>query len=99
MQQISPETLKALLDTGDAPVLVDVRETWEREAYNIGGLHIPMGELPARINELPTGEDVVLYCEKGIRSVIAIQRLETIGFTRLINLAGGMKAWKEMHTA
>jgi hydroxyacylglutathione hydrolase len=54
----------------------------------------PIGELFARSAELPYNKDVVLYCEKGIRSTIAIQRLETSGFENLINLTGGMRAWK-----
>jgi adenylyltransferase/sulfurtransferase len=95
MQQLTPTQLKQWSDSGRDFVLVDVREVWEHEAYNIGGLLIPMSELPARINEIPRDKDVVLYCEKGIRSVIAIQRLEGIGFTQLINLSGGMKAWRE----
>ena len=76
-------------------MLVDIREDWEREAYNIGGEHIAMGDLMSRVNELPKDKDIVLYCEKGIRSVIAIQRLEGAGFHNLFNLAGGMKAWKQ----
>lgn len=81
--------------SGKDLVLVDVREQWERDLYNIGGLHLPMSELGGRMNELPRDKDAVLYCEKGVRSVIIIQRLEEAGFTNLINLAGGMKAWKE----
>lgn len=90
-----PAELKALLQSGDERiVLVDVREGWEREAYNIGGMHIPMGDLAARYREIPVDRDVVVYCEKGIRSTIAIQRLEGAGFTNLVNLSGGMKAWR-----
>jgi rhodanese-related sulfurtransferase len=48
----------------------------------------------SRADALPRDKAVVLYCEKGIRSVIAIQRLEAAGFTNLYNLAGGMKAWR-----
>ncbi len=99
MLQITPEELRQQLSTGSAPMLIDVREEWEREEFSIGGLHIPMGELPSRINEIPREEDIVLYCEKGIRSVIAIQRLESMGYSRLGNLMGGMKAWKAMLTA
>lgn len=98
MNQLSPEQLQQWINTGHGHVLIDVRESWERELFNIGGIHIPMGELPARYSEIPRDEDVVFYCEKGIRSVIAIQRLETVGYTRLYNLAGGMKAWKGGHT-
>jgi len=94
MQQLTPAQLKHWLDTGHEFLLIDVREPWEHDTYNIGGMLIPMGELAARANEIPHNTDVVLYCEKGIRSVIAIQRLEAAGYTNLINLAGGMNAWK-----
>ncbi len=95
MNQVSPSELKHWIESGKDFLLVDVREGWEREAYDIGGVHMPMGELMSRVNELPKDKDVVLYCEKGIRTVIAIQRLETAGFHNLVNLSGGMKAWKE----
>ncbi len=95
MNQLTPAELKLWAGSGKPFLLIDIRELWERELFNIGGEHIPMGELPARTNELPKDKEVVLYCEKGIRSVIAIQRLETLGFHNLYNLSGGMKAWKE----
>ena len=94
MKQISPSELRTWLAEGKDFLLLDIREQWERELFNIGGEHIPMGELAGHINEIPKDKDVVLYCEKGIRTVIAIQRLETAGFHNLINLSGGMKAWK-----
>lgn len=94
MHEISPQELKQQLADNKDILLIDIREEWEREAYNIGGLHIPMGDIPARLNEIPKDREVVLYCEKGIRSVIAIQRLQTIGYDNLYNLSGGMKAWK-----
>lgn len=95
MKQITAQELRARIEQADDVILIDVREGWEREVFNIGGMHLPMGDLPARYREIPTTGDVVLYCEKGIRSVIAIQRLEAAGYTNLFNLAGGMKAWKE----
>ncbi len=94
MKQITPSDLKAWMASGRDIVLVDVREQWERDSYNIGGMHIPMGDLMRRATEIPRDKDVVLYCEKGIRTVIAIQRLEDAGFSNLINLTGGMKAWR-----
>jgi len=94
MHEISPQELKQQLADNKDVLLIDIREEWEREAYNIGGLHIPMGDIPARLNEIPKDREVILYCEKGIRSVIAIQRLQTIGYDNLYNLSGGMKAWK-----
>ena len=92
MKQISAAELRAR-DAGDY-LLIDIREAWERELYNIGGFHLPMDELFKKSAELPRDKEVILYCEKGIRSVIAIQRLEAQGFSNLTNLAGGMKAWK-----
>ncbi len=94
MRQVSPAELREWIGAGRNFQLVDVREAWEREAYNIGGDHIAMNELMARQAELHRDGPVVLYCEKGIRSVIAIQRLQDAGFNNLCNLAGGMKAWK-----
>jgi len=95
MKQLIPDELKQWRLSGKDFLLIDIREDWERSAYNIGGDHIPMGELIGRANELPKDKDIVLYCEKGIRSVIAIQRLEDAGFHNLFNLVGGMKAWKQ----
>lgn len=95
MRQITPVQYREWQETGHDHLLVDVREVWEHESFSIGGTLMPMGELPARLRELPRDKDVVLYCEKGIRSVIAIQRLEQAGFSNLINLSGGMKAWRE----
>lgn len=94
MQQVSAEELQSWIKANRDITLIDIREDWERNDYNIGGIHIPLGELMNRISEIPKEGDVVLYCEKGIRSTIAIQRLEAAGYDNLINLSGGMKAWK-----
>ncbi len=94
MNQVTPSELKHWIVQGKDFLLIDIRETWEREAFNIGGTHIPMGALLASLNRIPKDKDVVLYCEKGIRSVLAIQRLETLDFHNLINLSGGTTAWK-----
>ncbi len=95
MQQVTATALKDWIRNSKSFMLIDVREEWERNAYNIGGEHIPMGNIMAAMNELPQDKEIVFYCEKGIRSVIVIQRLEDYGFEHLFNLAGGMKAWKE----
>jgi len=78
-------------------ILIDVRESFEREHFNIGGLHIPMQNVFERVDEIPKDKNVVLYCQKGIRSMIVIQRLsEKFGYQNLINLQGGMDAWLKM---
>jgi adenylyltransferase/sulfurtransferase len=75
MKQISYAQLQAWSSEGRGFQLLDVRETSEREAFHIGGIHIPLGELISRKGELPQGQPVVVYCKRGIRSQIAIQRL------------------------
>ena len=77
-------------------MLIDVREDFEHEHFNIGGILIPMSTVTQNIDHIPTDKPLVFYCEKGIRSVIIIQRLEdTYGFKNLINLAGGMRVKKK----
>ncbi len=94
MQEISVADLKRWIGFGEGFVLVDVREDREHAAFNIGGTLIPLGELMRRRDEIPKDGPTVVYCEKGVRSQIAIQRLEALGFERLYNLRGGMDAWK-----
>jgi adenylyltransferase/sulfurtransferase len=95
MKQVTPNELKEWMKSDRPFLLIDVREPWEHELFDIGGLLIPLSELASHVNNIPKNKDVVLYCEKGIRSVIAIQRLEAAGFHNLINLSGGMRAWKQ----
>lgn len=80
---------------GEQPELVDVREPHEHDAFNIGGRLMPLGEIMAMGHQLPRDKPVILYCRKGVRSQIAIQRLEQkFGFTNLYNLHGGLQKWK-----
>jgi rhodanese-related sulfurtransferase len=94
MHQLSIPEFKAWTEQGKDFLLVDVREDFERGLFHIGGVHIPMGELTARIKELIVHKPVVFYCEKGIRSTIAMQRLEPLGLDTY-SLTGGMSAWKK----
>lgn len=94
MISISANELKVLL-SDPGIFLVDVREQYEHDAFNIGGLLIPLDEIVARIHEIPTDQKVILYCKRGIRSMIAIQKLHLKNpELNLINLSGGMEAWK-----
>jgi rhodanese-related sulfurtransferase len=96
MQHITPQLLQQWMAEGHTFMLVDVREPNEHAEFNIGGLLIPLGDIITRAAELPAEIPVVLYCRKGVRSQVAIQRLEDkFGFTRLINLSGGMERWKK----
>lgn len=95
MKEISKPALQAWIDEQKDFQLIDVREPYEHEAFNIGGSLMPMSEFMTHISEIRNDNTpVVFYCQKGIRSVIAIQRLESMGFTNLYNLTGGMYAWQ-----
>ena len=71
ISEISPTELKARLDAGDVPLLVDVREHFERDIADLpehGQLRIPTGEFMQRMDEIGQDRDVVLYCRSGGRS-------------------------------
>ncbi len=95
MQSISAADLKKKIDNGENFQLIDVRENYEHEEFNIGGQLIPLGEIIQQAGKIETGKPVILYCRKGIRSQVAIQRLqEKFHLTNLINLIGGTEAWR-----
>ncbi len=95
MRELSALELKVHLDTADtAPLLLDVREPWEFDKAHIdGSVLIPMRTVPARLNELDPQRETVVICHHGIRSRMVCRFLETEGFSRLINLNGGVDAW------
>jgi len=77
-------------------VLLDVREGYERDEFNIGGIHIPLGELTASFDKLISHKDseLVVYCRSGKRSAMAAQLLGQAGFSNVRNLEGGMIKWQ-----
>ena len=82
--------------SGEAPLLLDVREPDEFETARISGPElIPLGSLDARIGELAAwrARPVVVHCHHGGRSAKACEKLVAAGFTRVENLAGGIDAW------
>ncbi len=91
---LSPLELKAMLDRGDRPLILDVRNPPEIEICRIAGSTvIPLPELPGRLDELDRSVPMVVHCKSGARSAKAIALLRESGFTRLKNLTGGILAW------
>ncbi|GAO44923.1 rhodanese-like domain-containing protein [Flavihumibacter petaseus] len=91
IRQIDHNALSDLQAADPSLKLIDVREDFEHEAFNIGGDNIPLNEILQAGKDFPKDTPVVLYCRKGIRSAIAIQRLhDRYGFTNLLNLEGGL---------
>jgi rhodanese-related sulfurtransferase len=98
MNNLSIHDLHQLMESGNTPKLIDVREPHEHEEFNIGGINIPVTEMPFRIDELKALGDVdfVLYCQSGSRSSLAQKLLDTqFNMRNTINLVGGLNAWKE----
>lgn len=93
---VTVEDLKARLDAQDDLLIVDVREPHEVDICRIAGSTvIPLGELPARLAEVPRDRDVVVHCKMGGRSAKAVGLLCEAGYTRAVNLTGGILAWVE----
>jgi len=93
--EIRPEELKSKLDAGDDVFILDVREPHEYQICNLGGYLIPLGDLPARMNELDSSREIVAHCRSGARSAKAVTLLRQAGFTKVKNLAGGILAWSD----
>lgn len=98
MDTITVEEVKARLDAGEDLHLVDVREPFENEEFNIGGILLPLGMIRSmQIDEIEdlTDKEVILYCRSGNRSGQAAMILDSMGFQNTRNLEGGMVAWLE----
>lgn len=91
---IGASELMHMLHNKEDIFLLDVREKWEHDDFNIGGTLIPLASIFDDIDLIDKEKTVVVYCRKGIRSQIAIQRLQQrYGLKNLVNLTGGMEAW------
>jgi adenylyltransferase/sulfurtransferase len=95
-QEIEPAELKAKMDSGERFVLLDVREPHEYEINRIPNSRlIPLRDLPSRVSDLDTADEIVVHCLMGSRSAQACEFLRTAGFRKLKNLRGGIRAWIE----
>jgi len=94
MREIAVEELASWREEGKDFLLLDVREQQEvQTAFIAGAHHIPMGEVPGRINELPKDKEIVVMCHHGGRSERITAFLETQGFSSAVNLEGGINEW------
>ena len=95
METMTAQEAAHLLQTApDDTVLLDVRENVELQLAAIpGALHIPMGEIPARLAELDKGKTIICMCHLGGRSAQVTQYLAAQGYQAVHNLDGGIAAW------
>jgi molybdopterin/thiamine biosynthesis adenylyltransferase/rhodanese-related sulfurtransferase/molybdopterin converting factor small subunit len=93
---IEPTEVKAKIDRGDRFVLIDVREPHEYQICNIPQAKlIPLGDLPKRVNELDSADEIVAHCKSGMRSAKAVDFLKQAGFKKVRNMKGGILAWSD----
>src|SRR5213592_961189 len=94
--EIDPVELKDLLDKKERIFLLDVREPQEWQICRIPGAHlIPLGQLPANMNQLNSADNIVAYCRSGVRSGKAVDLLRKSGFQKIKNLKGGILGWAD----
>lgn len=96
--EITPTELDARFQAGDTPLLVDVREPFEVQIADLpdhGQLRIPLGEFVERHGEIDRDREVVVYCRSGGRSAQAVAMLIGQGYEHVLNMKGGVLAWRE----
>jgi len=93
---INAVELKKMFDRKKDFVLIDVREPFDYDICHIDQARlIPLGELPARLSELDSADEIVLHCKGGSRSAKALRILQEAGFKKVVNLEGGITAWSD----
>lgn len=98
MKTIDVQALNEKIKAGETLNLVDVREPAEHNEFNIGGILLPLGDI--RVGDTESidhlkEQEVFLYCRSGNRSGQAAMVLESLGFTNVINVTGGMLSWRD----
>lgn len=101
IEQVRPADLPAWIQSqpaGKPPVVLDVREPWELQTASVSPdgfelVAIPMNQIPARLAELDPRTPLACLCHHGARSQRVALFLESRGFERLANIAGGIDAW------
>ena len=94
--EITPREVKKMMDAKQPFVLIDVREPHEFQICRIPGSRlIPLGEVPKRMHELDSAQEIVVHCRSGQRSASAVELLRKAGFRKVHNLKGGILAWSD----
>jgi rhodanese-related sulfurtransferase len=97
MELIQPELVKQRIEAGETLHLLDVRQPEEHADFNIGGLLLPLGDIVSmQIDAIEDwrNQEVICYCRSGQRSMQAAMMLQSMGFSNVKNLVGGMLAWQ-----
>lgn len=95
LPSIDVPRLQELMEDADSFQLIDVRESYEYAAENLGGILIPLAELEHNLSRIARDKPVVVHCQSGQRSAKAVRLLLDKGFREVYNLQGGLRAWKQ----
>lgn len=98
MEDITVDELRQRKAATEKLNVIDVREVWEHQENNIGGLNIPLGTVPTRLGELESMKEleVIVYCRTGNRSGKVKKFLQQQGFNKVRNLLGGIEEYQEI---
>jgi phage shock protein E len=92
--EVDVHTVASIKDQDDV-FLIDVREQWEYDEGHIPGvILIPMSEVPDRLDEIPTSQEVIVTCRSGNRSGQVAEYLRQIGYDNAHNMSGGIVEWE-----
>jgi rhodanese-related sulfurtransferase len=93
--------LKNRIDAGEDLNIIDVREPWEFEEFNINAKLIPLGDLQGKLDDLDSwmDQEVIVHCKSGGRSAAAVDYMTRQGFKNARNLTGGMLAWQAQNAS
>ena len=95
MKEKNVQELKSMLNSDKDFTLLDVRTDNEVLISKISdkSYHIPMNDIPSRINELDNNKEIIVYCKSGKRSARVCEYLNNNKFSNIYNLKGGISAW------
>jgi rhodanese-related sulfurtransferase len=92
--EITPKEVKQRQERNEELTILDVRELWERQTASISpSHHIPMPDVPARLQELDSEQHIVVYCHHGMRSLSVTDWLRKQGFEKAQSMSGGIDQW------
>ncbi|MDQ4148922.1 MAG: rhodanese-like domain-containing protein [Actinomycetota bacterium] len=102
--EVDAAQAKAEFDDGRVAVLLDVREAYEwRRGHIPGAVRIPVDEVPEAADASSSEPDpnliqnregrIIVYCDKGVRSLLAAHEMKKLGYSDVASMAGGIKGW------
>lgn len=96
MRSITATELNQALLRGEDYMIIDIRESYEHAACSIDAIHIPMGEICEKSDELPTDRSIVIMCRSGKRAeAVANMLASDHGMNNIYLLEGGITAWRD----